>query len=563
MTTASTLSDATSAISRAAHRMFSEFACDYAFTLGPEGQVEYANDQSRKFMVVPVKSLLFCSLLNEDCVAAAQLAIEKAYLEGPQSLPLTLRASTGAQAPIHARVFWDVATRSLWVIGHDLSKVRKVEEDLRHLATHDALTGTPNRVLLKERIDWHIHDAQRNKSGFALVAIDLDGFKKVNDALGHLAGDELLTVVATRIQACVRKVDTVSRTGGDEFVLVLANSFDVKSVQLVCLRVLDALRRPIEVQGQDVYISASIGVALYPEHGQSQAELAQHADMAMYQAKQQGKNRVSFYAPELQSVSSSQLSLEASMHSAIRNGEFLVYYQPLVTCAGVITGCEALMRWRKPDGTWVSPVDFIPVAENNGLITLLGDYVVRAAAMQLRRFDEAGLTGLYMSVNVSPRQLRHPNFEKNLEKVLKLTGIDPSRLVLEITEGILMNEQQVTQALLRKISATGIRFSLDDFGTGYSCLAYLKTYPISVLKVDRSFLQDVETDEVSRAIVQAIISLARALKLHTVVEGVETEAQAKVLKTMGADYLQGYLFGRPMPPSELIEKFGPAQLIAA
>lgn len=538
--------------------MFAEFACDIALGLTADGTIAHASEETllRLGRDVPQKNLY--GLLDEDGVAALEKGIPSALKGDPQQLFLTIAATDSTDVHVQGRLFFDAPTKCLWLTGHDLSHVRRVESDLRHSATHDQLTGLPNRTLLNDRIEWHIADACRNKSVFATIALDLDGFKKTNDALGHLAGDELLREVATRIRTCLREMDTVSRTGGDEFVLLLAGLSSQGEATQVCQRVLDAIRRPILVQGTDVYVSASMGIAIFPEHGSTVSDLMQHADQAMYQSKHLGKNRISFYEPELAVTSPDQLSLEASMHAAIREGEFSIHYQPLVATDGRIKGCEALMRWRH-DGQWVSPGEFIPIAESNGLITLLGDYVLRAAAMQVKRFDEAGLPDLYISVNVSPRQLRHPDFEKGLQRILQVTGIDPSRLVLELTESMLMSSPERTQALLRKIAALGVRFSLDDFGTGYSCLAYLKTYPISALKVDRSFIQGIETDEVSRAIVEAIVNLAKALKLSTVVEGIETRSQADAVISMNVDYLQGYLFAKPMSPEELIQKYAAPQ----
>lgn len=538
--------------------MFVELAADAAFILTADGVVEHANEGAKALLGVSGGDLNGQSLLsfsNEGCADALTSALAMANAGSAQVLALQLISSGGSDVHLQAKVFLDPATRNLWLIGSDMSTSHNAELELRRRATHDVLTGLPNRDLLYDRLERQITEAKRQKGIFATVAIDLDGFKKTNDALGHLAGDELLKEVALRIKDCLREGDTVSRTGGDEFVLLLVELTSTADAQLVCERVMAAMHRPIQIQGQDVYISSSLGIAMYPEHGSSLTELMQHADQAMYLSKQQGKNRLSFYRPELLVGSTAQLSLESSMHNAINKGEFSVQYQPVVDESGALKGCEALLRWQLADGTFISPAEFIPVAENNGLITLLGEYVLRVAVEQLRRFDEAGLGHMYVSVNVSPRQLRHPDFEKNLKKVLKVSGIEPGRLILEITESMLMSGQQRTQALLRQIAATGVRFALDDFGTGYSCLAYLKTYPISALKVDRSFIVSIDKDNVSKEIVRAVLNLAQALSLKTVVEGIETQEQADALAGMKVDYLQGYFFGRPMPPDALIAQF--------
>ncbi len=552
------LSEAKTSITRAAHRIFAEMACDAAFIVQPDGAIEYANDGAKELLGVgsDIHGQNLFTYLVEDCAEAVREALLLALQSTPTDLEVQLRTADGDVVHVLASVFWDVGTNSLWVVGPDLSQQRAREAHLRQLAQQDSLTGLPNRMVLNERLEWHIKDSKRRNARFAAVALDLDGFKRVNDALGHLAGDALLQVVASRITSSVRDFDTVSRTGGDEFFLVIPDMSGYDSTLALCNRVVDAIRRPVMVGGQEAYVSASVGVAMFPEHGTEAAELVQHADLAMYQSKHQGKNRITAFMPELKSNTSAQISLEAAMHSALREGEFTVFYQPVVDTNGVIRGCEALMRWHRPDGTWISPADFIPVAESTGLITLLGDYVLRAATTQLRRFDDAGLAGLVMSVNVSPRQLRNPSFENNLVRALKLSGIAPNRLILEITENMLMSSQEQTQALLRKIAAHGVRFSIDDFGTGYSCLAYLKTYPISVLKIDRSFVIDIATDPTSRAIAKAVIDLSSALKVRTVAEGVETEAQADVLRELGAGYIQGYIHGRPTTPEELIQRFG-------
>lgn len=556
------LTEAAASVTRAAHRIFAEAACDVALTLSCDGRIDYATDGAKALLGTSkvgheLRGQNIFSFVQESCVAGLTEALLSAEAgEGARELDLHFISVQGEQVQVQSKLFWDVGTATMWLVASDISKVREIESQLRQLATHDVLTGLPNRAVLAERLEWHVNDSRRRKARFAAVAIDLDGFKRVNDARGHLAGDALLKEISRRIRQEVRDVDTVSRVGGDEFFLVLPDTPGMESAQAICNRIIEAIRQPVTLQGgEDAYVSASLGVAMYPEHGTNAVELIQHADLAMYQSKTLGKNRMTFFMHELKTNSTQALSLETSMHSALRDGEFMVFYQPLVDTVGVIRGCEALLRWQRPDGTWIPPSDFIPVAESTGLITLLGDYVMRAAAQQLRRFDEQGLPDMFMSVNVSPRQLRNANFEQGLKRVLTMTGIKPSRLVLEITENMLMSGQERIQTLLRKVADTGVRFSLDDFGTGYSCLAYLKTYPISALKIDRTFLAGIEDDEVSRSIVQAILDLARALKLYTVVEGVETEAHADVLKAMNAHYFQGYLYGRPVPPELLLERF--------
>lgn len=556
------LANANASVTRAAHRVFSEMACDIALILSEDGVIEFATERVCRLLQAghDEKSLRGQSLyafVQDGSISGVRHAIAETSASegGSTELEVRLLSTAGEAIHVQAKFFWDAYTRSLWLVGNDLSSAREREAHLRRLASHDGLTGLPNRAVLADRLKLNIQEAKQHDRQFAAVGLDLDGFKRVNDAMGHIAGDELLKVVSSRIKAVLRETDTVGRTGGDEFFMILRDVRSADEARATCARVLEAVRRPVLIEGQDAYVSASLGIAMYPAHGTGVTDLVQHADLAMYQAKNLGKNRIVVFESELKATTTQQMSLESSMHAALRDGEFSVHYQPLVTPEGEIKGCEALLRWRRPDGSWISPGEFIPVAESSGLINVLGDYVLRTAAMQLKRFDEAGLTGLFMSVNVSPRQLRNAQFEGNLQRVLAMSGLEPSRIVLEITETVLMSGQEKSQALLRKIASTGVRFSLDDFGTGYSCLAYLKTYPIAALKIDRSFLEGIETDEVSRSIVQAILDLARALTLYTVVEGVETQSQADALQAMNADYFQGYLFGRPVPPNELLQRF--------
>lgn len=551
------MSEAKTSIARAAHRVFAELACDLALVVQTDGTIEYANDGATSLIGMggALKGQNLFSYVCDENSSDVRRALAAATTGTQSDLDVQLFSAAGDSIHMQARIFRDIGTGSLWLVGPNLTAYREREAHLLELSTKDSLTGLPNRAGLADSLEDLIKDAKRRMTRFAVIAVDLDGFKRVNDAFGHLAGDLLLTSVAARIKSCVRDEDTVSRTGGDEFFLLLTNLKGQEELDTVCNRLVEAVRRPVSVSGQEAYVSASVGVAIFPEHGTTSAELMHHADLAMYQSKQLGKNRVTMYLPELKTDSTSQISLEADMHRALRQGEFRVYYQPIVDTSGELRGCEALMRWRRPDGSWVSPAEFIPVAERNGLITLIGDYVIRAACFQLKCFDDGGLPGLYMSVNVSPRQLRNADFEKNLVRALEISGIDPRRLVLEITENMLMSGQERTQALLRKITATGVRFSLDDFGTGYSCLAYLKTYPISALKIDKSFVDDVATDEVSRAIVKAIIDLAKALKVNTIVEGVETREQADILRELGADFIQGYFYSRPIPPNEMLQRY--------
>lgn len=484
-----------------------------------------------------------------------QRAMSRVAAQGQaQLLDLALMTSLGSTLRVRARVFRGPDGR-YWMTAASAQDAAQARQTAEHLATHDILTGLPNRTLLADRLAMQAAECRRNHSGFAAVTLDLDAFGRINDAQGLLAGDELLRQVAHRLSECLRGVDTLARTGSDEFVILLANVPDESGAQVVLDRIEQMLLPAFYVFDQATSVKASTGLALFPEHTDNPADLLRLSSLALKHAKAAGEGSRSTFAPRMQARRSQEVSLDALMRQGLRDGEFTIFYQPLVDTFGRIKGCEALMRWIRADGTFVSPGEFIPVAEANGLITVLGDYVLRAASMQIKQFQEQGLPGLYVSINVSPRQLRQPGFVTGLRRVLKQTGVDPASIVLELTESLLMADQQQVAALLQEIVATGVRLSLDDFGTGYSCLAYLKTYPFSVVKIDRSFILDVETSEVSRRIVSAIIQLAKAIGMSTVVEGVESETQAEVVTSLGVDYLQGFLFSKPVPAAELLARW--------
>lgn len=436
----------------------------------------------------------------------------------------------------------------LLVVGRDMSAQHATEERLRHMATHDALTELPNRVLLSDRIRMVIANARRSGQGFAVATIGLDGFKKVNDGLGHAVGDAVLRMAASRLRRTLRDSDTLARVGGDEFVAVLPGSSSEAQIKLVTGRLMAALQSPFEIDGHTIYLAGSIGVATYPDHAEDEVRLVTLADTAMSRAKETGKARTVTYSPRDAGPPEHDISLEAAMFNAVREGEFQLYYQPIVDAANrTIEGFETLMRWKHPTLGMVSPARFIPIAETNGLINLLGAWALKAACMQIRQFEEVAGRELYISVNISPRQFRSDKFLTVLDDALALSGTPGRNLVLEITEGTLMVDPVHAESVLGKMAERGARIAIDDFGTGYSSLAYLKRFPISVLKVDRAFVKDLPGAEKDAAICKAVLDLAKHLDLSVVAEGVETEAQLAFLDSLGCQYVQGYLTGKPMP----------------
>ncbi len=441
----------------------------------------------------------------------------------------------------------------LLAVGRDISGQQQTEERLRHMATHDVLTGLPNRSLLSDRIHMAMAQARRTGKGFALLALDLDGFKKVNDALGHPVGDALLSVAAARLSETLRDVDTLARVGGDEFIAVLPEAVSEAEIQAIARRMISAMQMPFEIQGHTLYVGTSIGAAVFPQHGDSEVKLLAHADTAMYRAKEIGKGRCVIYDQQKFTQPEHDVSLEAAMFQAVRNGEFLLHYQPIVDAGSrQIMGFEALMRWQRPGEGLVPPVQFIPMAESNGLINLLGAWALKAACVQLKRFEEAAGRPLYISVNVSPRQFRNDQFLDIIDEAMQLSGLRGEQLLVEITEGILMSDPEHAEAFLKEMVARNVRIAIDDFGTGYSSLAYLKRFPIAALKIDRAFIKDLPGSVKDIAICNVVLSLAKHLNLSTVAEGVENEAQLQFLARQGCSLVQGYFTGRPLPPEQVL-----------
>ena len=440
------------------------------------------------------------------------------------------------------------------VVARDIAEQHATEERLRHLATHDDLTGLPNRALLSDRLRMALAQARRVGTGFSVLALDLDGFKKVNDALGHAVGDALLRVAGARFRTVLRNVDTLARVGGDEFVAVLPAAIDAEELQIVARRMISTTQLPFEIDGQVLYISASIGAATYPQHGDNEVKLLAHADTALYRAKETGKSRCVIYDAAKFTLPEHDVSMEAAMYEAVRNGEFRLYYQPILDAhSRQIVGFEALMRWMHPELGSISPVQFIPMAEANGLINLLGAWALKAACIQIQHFEQAAGRSLYVSVNVSPRQFRNDHFLQVMDDAMKLSGLKGSQLLLEITEGILMSDPEHAENLLNEIATRNVRIAIDDFGTGYSSLAYLKRFPIAALKIDRAFIKDLPESVKDAAICNVVLSLASHLNLTTIAEGVENDQQLSFLSKQGCAMIQGFLTGRPLPPDEAIE----------
>jgi len=432
------------------------------------------------------------------------------------------------------------------------AQLQSANAALQQLAFRDVLTGLPNRLLFDERLQHTIHRLQTlpapgDQPQLAVLFIDLDGFKPVNDSLGHGAGDTVLREAARRLEAVTRSSDTLARLGGDEFVLLLAPLDDRAAATVLAERLIEALRRPFVLEGQAVALGCSIGIAQYPEHGAG-ARLLACADAAMYAAKRNGGGGWAMYQAGMGGDPGEQVALQQALRLALERAEFSLHYQPKVHAAsGAVQGLEALLRWRHPERGMVSPAVFIPVAERCGLIGRIGQWVIDEACAQLARWRDQGWHG-QVAVNLSPHQLRQPELAARVQDALARHALSASQLVLEVTETAMMADGQV----LARLSALGVTIAIDDFGTGYSSLAYLRRLPARELKIDRSFVQDVDTDDDARAVMQAVVGLAHALRMQVVAEGVETIGQRRLLTAMGCDLLQGYLLARPMPADAVL-----------
>jgi diguanylate cyclase (GGDEF)-like protein len=434
--------------------------------------------------------------------------------------------------------------------GSEITERKLSEQRIHHIAHHDVLTGLPNRVLLQDRLTQAAAYANRSGNPLWVMLIDLDRFKFVNDSLGHKAGDLLLKTVAQRLQDSVRESDTVARLSGDEFVAILAEYPDAALTREVTQRIMRAVAQPVMLEGKEFFVTCSIGVAVYDPDGTPAQRLIEHADIAMYRAKKMGRNNTQFYQPAMNEEALERVRIESALRNALERGEFVLHYQPQLDLqSGRVVGMEALIRWRHPELGMVAPGRFIGLAEETGLIVPIGAWVLRTACTQAKAWQDAGHGALRIAVNLSPRQFSEPNLPASITDVLQQTGLPPSCLDIELTEGLFMHDVALAVELLHKLKALGLALSIDDFGTGYSSFSYLRKFPIDVLKIDRSFISDiVEGDEA--AIVVSIIALAHNLKLRVIAEGVETAAQLDYLRRNGCDEIQGYYFSPPLPAAE-------------
>ena len=470
----------------------------------------------------------------------------------PFEVPIRRRSGELIPIEVEASALEQGGRRGIVLVVRDITVRQQTEETLRSLAYHDPLTGLPNRLLFHDRLSQAIERARRQRQMLAVMLVDLDRFKLINDSLGLETGDQVIKGVGERLAQVLRKSDTVARLGGDEFMVLLLGTGGAEAAAKVAQKLLDGLRPPLMVGAHELTTSASIGIALFPHDGDDADGLIKNADNALSRAKEQGRNHYQFYTDDMNATAFERLMLESRLRRALELGELQIHYQPKVSLLdGTVVGVEALLRWSHPDLGLVPPAEFIPLAEETGLIVPIGAWVLQTACEQLKRWRERGHEGLQLSVNLSARQFQERNLVATIAAAIAQSGVPPGAVELELTESVIMRDAPETVRRLRELTALGLRLAIDDFGTGYSSLGYLKAFPISALKIDRSFIRDVERDPNSAALAQAIIALATSLQLKVVAEGVETPGQLALLRGFGCHELQGYLFSRPLKPDDL------------
>ena len=493
---------------------------------------------------------LFPHLREQGIDAYIRMALEGREVTTPEVRYSDTRTGRSGWASALYRPRRDAAGNNIGVIGfiRDVTVRRQAEEQIQYQAFHDVLTGLGNRSLFQDHLTLAVAIGQRRKRVVAVLFLDLDHFKLINDTFGHTFGDELLKGIAARLKSCVRRVDTVARIGGDEFAIVLQDMERQEDAADLAHKIVELVAQPIDIQGQRLYVTASVGVSIFPHDGEDAETLLKNADNAMYRAKSEGRNNYQLCTPELRKWVQERLTLESGLHRALERGEFVLHYQPEVDLAThQITGMEALLRWEDPERGLLPPGSFISLAEDRGLIVPIGVWALREACKQAKEFQALGFPHFRVSVNLSARQFRDPNLMNHVDRALAESGLDPQCLELEITESIAMQDVEHSLRVLNALRMRGITIAIDDFGTGHSSLSYLKRFTIDALKIDRVFINDLSVGETDQAIVASIIALAHGLKLRVIAEGVEKEEQLHFLRENGCEEVQGFLFSYPLP----------------
>ncbi len=524
------------------------------------GVTMYESPAASRVLGYPPGTLIgktpFESLHPKD-VARAREAFE-ALLNGEVAVaPVLMRFRHADGSWIHLEALGNnllehPGIRGIVLTSRDVTERRRAEERVQYLANYDVLTGLPNRFLMQDRLTQVIAHAHRNRLRVALMYIDLDRFKVVNETLGHYVGDALLKQAAERVRKSSRDADTVARVGGDEFTIVFPNVTSLQTLSAAAGAMLADLAKPFPSDGQELFVSASVGISLYPDDANGVDELIKHADAAMSSAKHLGRNNFQFFTPGMNQEAQDRMLIEAGLRAAIQRDELSLLYQPKIDLATRrIFGAEALLRWKHPKLGMISPSRFVPVAEESGLVGQIGEWVLKTACRQMREWQDAGYS-LQIAVNVSARQFADYDVAELVMDIMRETGALATNLELELTESAVMSDAESSIVTLERLAALGVKIAIDDFGTGYSSLSYLKRLPLDLLKIDQSFVRDISSDPNDAAIVRAIITLARSLGIKVIAEGVENEAQLAFLNAYGCHYGQGYLFGRPLTAAQLV-----------
>ena len=558
------------------YRYLVDSSPDIIYTLNHEGRFTFVNDRAYQLLGYTREELLgqhYSILVHEEDLERARYVFNERRVDERASRNVELRLKCrGGNG--HDRTFNNtLMTISLNAIGmhvpdqevkkleffgtygvaRDITDRKRAEEVISYQAYHDILTDLPNRILFKDRLGLAVIQAKRKQTELAVMFIDLDRFKLVNDTLGHVKGDDLLTQVSARLKECLRRGDTLARQGGDEFTIVLPELRDRDDARVIADKFLETLQEPFDLDGHEVHISASIGIAIYPSDGESIDELLRHADIAMYQVKALGKNGHSFYHTSMLDVSHQKIALEQALRRALEQDELEMYYQPQIDAiTGRIVGAEALMRWNHPTRGLLSAGEFLPFAEENGLMLPISDWMIGALCRDMLQWKAVGGGNVRLSLNLSPQYLDRGDFFEKMRGALVRYGIAPGQIEVEITENICIRNPQYAIEQLNKLCQLGVSVAIDDFGTGYSSLSYLHRFPIHTVKIDQSFVKEIHEENGHYPVILAIISIARGLGLNLIAEGVETEEQARYLRSNGCLTMQGYLYYRPIPLQDFI-----------
>jgi len=547
---------------------------DIIYMLDDEGRFAFVNDRVTGLLGYKPEEILgkhYSELVHKEDLEKARYAfderrtgvrashdIELRLLCKDTSLPYRYFESRSITIELNAMGMYqkkhsgdDKGFFGTYGVARDISERKRAEEIINFQLYHDLLTNLPNRALFRDRLNLAISQARRQDSQLAVMFLDMDRFKVINDSLGHLAGDQLLQAVAGRLTTCLRDSDTLARVGGDEFNLLIPDIAGREDAVMIATKIFDQLKQPVQLEGHEVFVSFSIGIALFPQDGASMEVLIKNADMAMYHTKSHGKNGYEFFSDNMKGLFQQQLSMENSIRRALDGNQFELFYQPqMEVSSGRICGMEALLRWHHPERGLLLPDDFIPLSEESQLIIRIGNWVLEAACRELRKWIKAGLDDIILAVNISAAQLEQQGFVDGILEKLKRYGVSGNRLELEITENVLMHDMDKAVSKLRKLAAHGVRVAVDDFGVGYSSLGYLKSLPLNTLKIDRSFISEIRSSQDRNSIVTAIIAMARELNLEIVAEGVENQGQMDYLRALNCCKAQGYLLGYPVSAKE-------------